>query len=268
MPSNLLMVSLVIALLATTTTARPLTSPLAVGDSATYSYTIVSTVGKTVVNTMDNEQTVAVDAVYLSQGVVEYTETISEFNNTVLTTPIVGSNTTAIFDPYDNLTYFGQPSIGWYPFTYTDLETGSTNVKVNVTVDDVPGAAGNITESSLIPVNASVFDTRGLINIDFNFSGVINNTVESTAKFDLQFNSTTGWLQTGVITAVAYGEQKVFTYQLLSYQEYVPSPNYALYSFIAAVVAIGGYVGYRVASRKRGRQKTTAKMREKLSRRA
>jgi hypothetical protein len=188
---------------------------ISVGDSATYSYVIVTTLGSVTIRSA-YMLTLKVDSVNATGpvGFVGYTETLTEWNNTVLNPPVVGSNYTTIFDPYVNQTYFGEPWIGWYPFTYTNLSAGQvTDLGVNVTVAGIALPSGNISSSAVIPVNATVVRNPGLIDVNFTFA-----TGTARALFVMKFNSTTGWLESGVTNATAFGVARTFTYQLLSLQ--------------------------------------------------
>ena len=234
------------------------------GDSATYSYVIVTTQASpngNVSTSIVNQESVTVNSVNLTgrAAVVGYTLTITEANGTVVSPPLVATNYTSVFDPYYNLTYFSQPWIGWYPFTFTDLTTGKANLGVNVTETGVPVSGGNITLSVIAPINATISRSPGLIDVDF--TSVVANVTNDL--FVMRFNSTTGWLERGVIYANAFDVEKIFTYQLLSYTHHKPAPDYSLYAIDVALFAVAAIVVYEVVARKSRSEKRESRIREK-----
>jgi hypothetical protein len=263
--SSFVTVSFAILLLASNSvfaaTSSAGTVGLTPGDSASYSYTIVTTLGS-VTNRSVYMQTLKVDSVNTTGpvGFVGYTETITEWNNTVLSTPLAGSNFTAIFNPYVNQTYFGEPWIGWYPFTYTNLSPGQVkNLGVNTTVTGITLPSGNINSSAVIPVNATIVRNPGLIDVNFTFA-----TGTASALFVMKFNSTTGWLESGVIHATAYGEARIFTYQLLSFTPHKPGFNYSYLAYLV-LIPVAALVAYEVKTRKSRKESKASRMRERLT---
>ncbi|MGD0146892.1 MAG: hypothetical protein ABSB53_08615, partial [Nitrososphaerales archaeon] len=102
------------------------TMGISAGVSVVFSYQILTTYktpNGNYTTTIDNQFTVDILEVNASRGEVWYTESINVFNSTTQTTGTPVSNTTTIFDPYDNESYLG--NIGFYPFTYTDLLPGT-----------------------------------------------------------------------------------------------------------------------------------------------
>jgi len=222
-----------------------------------------------VTTSLVNQEEVAVNNVSVSEsvGVIGYTLTLTEANGSLLNPPEVDTNYTSIFNPYNNLTYFGQPWIGWYPFTYTNLTAGSVkNMQVNITESDVPGATANLTVSVVDHINATVTRSPSLIDVDFiAASPPYSGPSSIKGMFDLKFNATTGWLDNMSITANIFGVEKIFTYKLLTYAPHTLSFNYSPYIEIAVIVAVAALVVYEVATRKKGRDKEVSKMRKKFT---
>ncbi len=267
----ILMAPLLPQALAATTTSSTSTASTAFptfsvrpGDSATYTYVIKETNGP-YQNVSANEETVKVDGINVTGpgqvGFVAYTEFLSEWNNTALSAPEnLGSNVTAVFNPYVNATYYGEPWIGWYPFTYTGLQAGSgTNLPVNVTVLDIPLPSGNVTASGIVLINFTVTKTSNLIDINFNFA-----TATATAAYSLDYNATTGWLETGTVNATAYHVNRLFTYNLVDYVGAKPGFN-LVYLAYAIPVAIAAVMAYEIIKRKPKSARKASRMREKFT---
>jgi len=268
--SSLIAVSFAILLLAPGP-ALAVTATVAAGESAVYSYTILTTNkgpgGVNVTTSMPNQETVTVDNVSSAGNteVVGYTLTVTEANGTTLNPPLVGTNYTSIFDPYNNLTYFAQPWIGFYPFTYPDLAPGFESIRLNITVTNVPGGSGTGTASVIDLVNATV--TRSPGSIDVNFTAVPQHYSGQAGRglFVMKFDPVTGWLDSMTLTANALGVEKIFTYRLLSYTLSKPAPNYSSYVWYVVIVAVAALVAYEVVTRKSRRERKKSRMREKFT---
>ncbi|MGD1055568.1 MAG: hypothetical protein ABR867_05765, partial [Nitrososphaerales archaeon] len=225
MRSSLIAVSLALAvLLLAPGPALANTVSLTPSDSAVYSYEIFTTYATPNGNfssSIMNQFALWINAVNATGPVGEaaYTENLTVYNSTVVNPPLTNRNVTSIFDPFNNLTYWSQPWIGWYPFTYTDLHVGKVvNMGVNVTVTGIPTGTGNATQSGIERVNATISRSPGLINVNFTMGfGVSPGQTSQNSTFALttmSFNSTTGWLISRVTYANAFGVEKIFTYKL------------------------------------------------------
>lgn len=273
LPSSLIAVSLAILLLAPgpalagTATVSPATvSP---GDSATYSYEVFTTYATpngNISTTIMNQMTIKIDSINTTGavGFAGYTQTTTVFNSTTLDPPPVNSSFTTIFDPYNNLTYYGQPWIGWYPFTYIDLSAGSKNLGVNVTVLNVPigDVFGNT--SYIEYVNATVAKSPGLIDVNFiAATGPLSDPNSTSSLTVMKFNSTTGWLESGVTVAQLFGVEKIFTYRLLSYTSAQPGPDYSWVAYVV-LFAIAALLAYEFVTRRSRRKSKKPQIREKF----
>ncbi len=240
------------------------------GDSMVFSYerlTTYATPNGNVTTISMNQFTIGITSINSSapHGEVGYTETIQEFNNSVVTSSSLYVNFTTVFDPYDNLSYLG--NIGFYPFTYVDLQAGSVkNLGVNVTVTDVPIENGSVSVSSVQRVNATVAKSSGLIDVNLT---TIGYTGETPSHWDMRFNATTGVLEYGRTTVNVISDiEGIYTYHLLSYTHHSSSQDLSFLPYLvvaAIVVVVAAAVVQAVRGRKSPRQKTEARMRERLS---
>jgi hypothetical protein len=209
-------VVLVLVILSLTLLVQATTVGISAGDSMVFLYqicTTYSTPSGNVTSTSNNQFTVNILSVNVSapRGEVGYTESAIEFNNTVESSSSVTStpeNFTTIFDPYDNLSYLS--NIGFWPFTYTDLQVGSVrNLNLKVPVSG--------TASYVMHINATVARNSGLIDVNLTlvaFAGA-HPTVDV-----LRFNSTNGVLEYGRMTTnPVTNVEKVFIYKLLSFTQ-------------------------------------------------
>jgi len=239
-----------------------------VGDSLVFSferYTTYATPNGNQTFISMNQFTVYINSVNATAeggGVVGYSETIQEFNNTAVTNSTAYENFTTIFNPYDNTTYLG--NIGFYPFTYTDLKAGSANnIGINVTTSDIPVGNGSESISTIQRVNVTVARNPNLIDVNLT---TIGSTGEHPSFWTMQFNTTTGILEYGRTTVNLISDiEGIYTYHLLgyihksppAYQKYIP------YIIVVAVVAI--VAAAALAGRRSERQTKVKRMREKLS---
>ena len=238
------------------------------GDSLVFSYerytTYATPNGNQTFISM-NQFTVFINSINTTAkggGVVGYSETIQEFNNSAVTNSTAYENFTTIFDPYDNSSYLG--NIGFYPFTYTDLTAGSVgNLGINVTTSGIPVGNGSESVSSIQRVNVTVARGPGLIYVNLT---TIGYTGEHPSQWAMQFNSTTGVLEYGKTTVNLISDiEGIYTYHLLSYIHQSPPAYqaYIPYIIVGAIVVV--IVVSALAGRKSERQKKTAHFREKLS---
>jgi hypothetical protein len=240
------------------------TSGLSAGDSAVFSYQILTTYrisgGGNRTTIMNNQFTVDILSVNTSAplGYLTYTMTIDVVNNASLTTTHRVSNATTIFDPYNNDSYLG--NIGFFPFTYTDLQPGRAN-RLELYLAFGGGVFNQTLPGSIARVNASVARPEGLININYTLYN-INNT--RPIRTVMSFNATTGVLQRARTWAVAFSVEKIFTYDLLSFNHPTKLDLSFLWYFVLAGVVV--FVVYAVATSARStkHEKKVARMRKKL----
>lgn len=226
------------------------------GDIAVYSYkidtTYITPYGN-VTNTYYNEFTIKIDSIDTEAkvGEVGYILTVTIANSTAVTEGNVVSNFTTIFDPYDNRTYVG--NIGFLPIAYTDLQAGLVkNYRIKWTTRSY--------------VNSSVWREPGLIDVNFTImSDLSGNYSSRIAKIALQYNATTGLLESGYGAAVTYATVwRYGYYKLLSYTrpaDFSVNPMIIAVTsgiVVAAIVAIV-FVGRRTPS-----EKKVARMRDKF----
>ncbi len=244
------------------------------GDSAVFAYDMTKITLTTDPSTNDivnqtttqyNQLRLDVLSVNLTNptGKVAYRETVTVYNATTLTTPSVGQNFTAIFDPYDNATFLGK--IGWYPFTYADLPAGNrSNVEVAVSISGYPGNNGSTIGGTVIArVNFTVTRNHDFINVSCRV-----NSGPSTNPWTMamRYNATTGMLDNFTEVASFLGTTRILTYQLLAYShpsvfDYTPILQAVLYIAIAAVALLAVY---EVLTRKSRRERKAARLRERL----
>lgn len=140
-------------------------------------------------------------------GTFAYTETFTKYNNVTTTQAATGS--TYIFNPYDNVTYFG--ALGFFPLIYTDVQSGTVKSMKLV------GSAitSNGTQRATQTVNASISRSGGVIEVNYN------ETFAGTALTynSLSFNATTGVLERGETFVDFAFTERGFVYTLLSVEE-------------------------------------------------
>jgi hypothetical protein len=252
---------LLLGLLLLPSPALARTAGVSASDSVVFDYTIFTTYATPNGNqssTWLNQMSISIDSVSTSSalGEIQYTETINILNGTSVESPSAVSNVTAIFDPYDNRTYLG--TIGFYPFTYTDLATGSAeNLSVTLTITGT--GTGDITGTQ--HVSSMVAKAPGYILINFTIS---SGSELPPALTVMRYNATTGVLIKGVTYTHYFGIEKIFTYDLVSYH-HVPSPDYTFVYFgLAAIIAIVAVVAILRRPSKRNRK--ADRMRRKFGR--
>jgi len=261
MTIRLLAVALLILLFASPA-AEARSSGLSRGDTLVFQYVIrtsFSTPNGNTTNVSVNQFSVNVLSINLSAplGEVGYSETVTEFNNTQVSTPSAVQNFTTIFDPYNNDTYIG--NIGFYPFTYTDIRPGSTHgLNISLTITGSP--AGNIL--GMQTVNASVTRSPSAIGINFTIQ---TSGAAPPSQNVMTFDATTGVLEHGVTYTHFFNVEKDFTYSLVSYAKGNPSSQdlipYFLIGVAAVVVACAIiYVARRPSRRERRAQRLKDKM--------
>jgi hypothetical protein len=191
-----------------------------------------------------------------SVGAVAYSETITEVNNTSVATPSAVENTTAVFDPYDNVTYLG--NIGFYPFTYTDLTSGSANdLPVSLTITGTP--EGEVTGAQR--VNATV--VRGEGTIDVNFTIFTATTGMQLSLTVMKYNATNGVLIQGITYTNFFSTEKKFIYELVSSSR-APAglfnPDIEVFVLSGIIVVVAILAVWRVtSSRDKGRKFASAR---------
>ncbi len=193
------------------------------------------------------------------QGVVAYSETITEVNGTQVSAPTAAQNTTTILDPYDNDTYLG--NIGFYPFTYTDLKPGSANdLSVSLAVAGTP--SGTLT--GVQEVNATVGRESGLISVNFT---IFATGSEPPSQTVLLYNDTTGVLTQGITYTHFFNVEKNFIYKLVSFGHAptgIFNPNVQILIVAAVIVVAAVATVWRVTSaREKGK---FSKARKKMGR--
>lgn len=257
-----LVVFLLLLLVSPAVEAR--SSGLSRGDSLVFQYVIRTSFATPNGNTTSvsvNQFTVDVLAVNLTAplGDVEYAETVTEFNNTQVTTPSAVENITSIFDPYDNNTYIG--NIGFYPFTYTDLKPGSVqDLNVSLTIAGSP--AGNI--SGIQTVNASVARSPAGIGVNFTIG---TGGAAPPSLTVMTFNSTTGVLERGITYTHFFNVEKDFTYNLLSYRRGSPPGPGLLPYMLGGIIAVGVVaLALYVQRRPSRREKRARRLKERMGR--
>ncbi|GEM_PF-730702 len=238
------------------------TMGISAGVSVVFSYQILTTYKTPNGNytaTIDNQFTVDILEVNASRGEVWYTESINVFNSTTQTTGTPVSNTTTIFDPYDNESYLG--NIGFYPFTYTDLLPGTGHLNITVPFRGVPGTNGTV-KTGIQRINASVARPSGSIDVNYTIWDVPTTPPILTV---MKFNATTGLLETGVTKANVFGVEKIFTYHLIGYSPPPRRFDYSLllYALLAGIIV---FAAYSLATRGTRRERKVTRMRKRLER--
>jgi hypothetical protein len=227
-------------------------------------YTTFETPNGNTTNIQNNMFTVNILSVTpgAPHGEVGYTLTVAQFNNTEVansTSTTSAENFTTIFDPYDNFSYLG--NIGFWPFTYTDLEAGKqNNLTLMIPVSNVPHGNTTTTVYDTQLVNASVARPRGLI--DVNLTWIAFKGAHPTTDV-MRFNATSGVLEysketTNLISTI----EKIFTYALVDYTRASPLNLWYL-PFIAVgiIVAVAVVAWARRDSPAKRKEK---RMRERL----
>lgn len=254
-----LVVPLIVMLLAPgVTQAR--TVGVSPGDSAVYSYVsdftyCCAAAGGNVTFTSTNQFSIDVFSVdnQSEPGAVGYTMTWTEANSSVLSTPLVFTNFTTIFDPRDNLTYAGR--IGFWPVIYTDVTTGSfTNMMLVVETATNSSAVTNV-----FRVNGTVARDLDYIDVDLSIGGGNGST---PARIDMRYNPVTGILDNMTGAAPYYSViWRYATYHLLSFSH----SNGLDLSFLPyVVVAVAAAVVVLTYRRRSKREKRAAKLRERM----
>jgi hypothetical protein len=192
-------------------------------------------------------------------GTVWYSFTVDSVNGTKTSS---GStvNTTTIFNPFDNYSYIGS---AFCPFIDTSVGNGS-RTKLGV-VYPVNGSYttildnGTTVELPPIHVNSSVVRTQKLIYV---FVAIPTGVGGAPFTWKLQYNSTTGILETGTLYLSEFDETRIFTYNLLSFQEWVP-PNYSFIPYVViAVIAVAAVIS--VVRRASPSERKVKRMKEKF----
>lgn len=159
--------------------------------------------------TGDNRFTVNVLSIDNSHppGIIGYVETFTLYNDTTVNESVNG--TTPFFDPYDNMTYVG--NIGFYPFMYTDVPTGSSaNIPVSLTLQ----VQSNTSITNVNRINVTVSRASRQI--------IVNITMESGPQLPpsytyLSYNASNGVLLYGKTDFTLLGADRGFVYTLSSY---------------------------------------------------
>lgn len=270
-----------VAATTTTTTTASTTTPktvgLSAGDTAVYSYDILTTYelvnGQNITESnLMNQFTLGIIALNTTLGVVEYSDTVNVFNSTTLTSGVYATtgttetiapavNITTIFNPYNNDTYLG--NIGFDPFTYTDIWNGTVkNLHLSAHASGL-GYTSIIVAPQL--VSASVLRTPESIDITFN-QVAYEQPKNATFHTAMVFSPTTGMLLTGVTRGVLYGYTKVFTYRLLSFSTPPASYSYLLWDALLAIMAaiVVAVAAHEVSARGTRHERKAARMKKKL----
>jgi hypothetical protein len=256
-----LLALLLLGLLLLPSPALARTVGVSASDSVVFNYTIFTTYATPNGNqssTQLNQMSISVDSVGTSStlGEIQYTETINILNGTSVESPSAVSNVTTIFDPYDNRTYLG--TIGFYPFTYTDLAAGSTG---NLSVTLAITGTGTTSIMGTQHVSSVIAKAPGYILINFTIS---SGSKLPPALTVMKYDATTGVLIKGVTYTHYFGVEKIFTYDLVSYH-HVPSPDYT-YVYFGLVAAIVIVAVVAVLRRPSKRERKADRMRRKYAR--
>lgn len=242
------------------------TSGLSRGDSAVFSFEVLTTYrsgsGPNVTGTSYNRFSVSILSVNTSAplGYLTYTLTLDVVNNSTKTTIQKFSNATTIFDPYDNYSYTG--NIGFFPFTYTDLQPGRRNgLELRVAVNGVPGTSGTV-PGGISHINTSVARTPGLIKVNYT----LYNPKIRPMRTEMSFNATTGVLQRATTWANVFSVEKIFTYALLSFDHPTATELDLSFLWYVAVAGVVAFVVYTVVTRSSRQERKVARIRKKLKR--
>ncbi len=197
----------------------------------------------------DNRFTVDVKSVDESvvPGIIGYVETFTLYNDTAVDQSING--TTPFFDPYDNRTYAG--NIGFYPFTYTDVASGSrTNLPVSISVRTPEG--GTLTNINMVNVTVTRTSTRINVVVAVGFGQHVQPSF-----MEMSYDESTGVLLHGSANFSIGLTTRGFTYDLLSYTPGTPTP-FPLVGYIMIgvfmVIAVAAAADWTLRGR-RGRKK-------------
>jgi len=243
------------------------TAGVAGGDTAVFSYQIVSTTRSPFptlpnnTNTFTSQFAVSVLSVNTSAslGYFTYTLTVEDVNGTTESTSNKASNATTFLEPWNNDSYLGV--IGFYPFTYTDLPQGKwTDLEIYAPLTGIPGV--NASQSTAVQrLNASVARTSGLIKVNYTLYDLSDAIPIPT---EMLFNASTGVLQHATTTANAFNVEKIFTYNLVSYDH--PAKLDLSFLWYVALAAVIVFVVYNVATRKSRRERKVERIRKKMER--
>ncbi len=260
----------VVACLLAAVPVQASTAGIKPGDAMTFDYTILTTYSSPNGNVTDSTSTsfqVLVTSVNVtgSLGQFGYTESLLEFNTTVLQSGTSADNFTTFFNPYDNQSYTG--NIGFWPVIYTDVKSGTIKdleLSETYTQNTTSGVATYVADEY---VNATIWRSDGLIDLNMSLkvpSG--SSTPLPAVQFRIQYNGTTGVMQSYAEYANIYGSvEKILSYNLVGFSETkLPSYNWVGYVVLAAAIAV---VAYAVVTRKSGREKKVARLREKYTKR-
>ena len=260
--SSLIGVAFVILLLVPGATAVS-TVGISSGDSVTYAYQYVTTYkippSGNYTSVTKYQFTLGIDSVNATQGVVEYSITVSEANNTLVATQTAATNFTTIFNPYDNESYLGH--IGFYPFIYTDVQPGTKpDLRITLPLNGVPGINGSVSGGTRL-INATVMKTPEAINVNFTIFNIPHTNPILTI---LTYNATTGLLYSWKEDVYTLGIEKIFSYQLLSFSQ--PSrPNLIIFLY-AGLAVVAFIIVYSVATRGNRQERKVSRIRKKFER--
>ena len=259
-----LIIAALLALSSTTHYAAARTLGVQANDSFTFSYEVFTTYATPNGNqssTQANQLSLSVlwTNTAATLGEVAYSELITEVNGTTVSAPSAVQNTTTVLDPYNNDTYLG--NIGFYPFTYTDLNAGSADdLPISLTVGNTP--SGDLTGAQ--SVNATVARGPGTISVNFS---IFSSGSVPPAQTVLVYNATTGVLVHGTTYTHFFDVEKNFIYTLIASS----TPPAGIFNadvqvllVASAIVVVAVVVVWRVTS-STGKRKY-AKAREKMRR--
>jgi hypothetical protein len=240
---------------------------LRIGDRATYSVTLITTVGGYPKNTSSSYTTqFSIEVLNISTagpvGLVGYSLSIDLMNgSSPTTTSPPTQNVSTIFDPSDNVSYIGS---GFFPFIYTDLGN-QTNVNVPVSYP----VNGSLYPPYPTLVNSSVVTTAKGIFVSVQHPLAPNATIY--AYWFMRYNATNGLLLNSTVLISQFGTSRDFYYKLLDYSYVPPSvdegtllPAYLAVVVVAVIVVVGLIAIARKPSRK---ARTVAKVKERYRRR-
>ncbi len=230
-------VLLLLLLLATVPPSYASTTPVRTGDRVTYNYSqaLLEPLpnGTTYRQAYVSKFSIDILSVATSSvpGVIGYTLSYESYQNATVTQTAVtgGVNSTFIFDPYDNQTYLGE--LGFYPFIYTDVASGSMKGLV-VHQSITQGPSGTISGRNQINVTV----TRPNSFIDVNFTAKSGTSTSPSTTF-LRFNATSGVLVYGITKVNLLSLERDFIFQLDAYVQ-GPAPSIP----VLAYVILGSFV--------------------------
>ncbi|MGP8057047.1 MAG: hypothetical protein ACLP9K_05565 [Nitrososphaerales archaeon] len=238
-------------------TATTRTVGVAAGDEAVYSFLTHRTfygVTYSVNITQDvyMNETIQITSLNLTApaGYFAYTGEIANVTGGTVSSSKLLSNTSTIFDPYDNNSYLGL--LGFFPVIYTNVLSGNDSFQIAPTINGTKQSAENVT----------VWVIRTPTTIGVNFT--VKPFYETPWRSVNVFNATSGVLEKGAVYTNFFQVEKYFYYTLLSYAVAKPGPSYTPYLELLALGVIAVLVAVTFLRRKSGSERKTARIREKL----